>query len=128
MAVQTIREEGGVKAAALSSLLAGLASLGIIAGSAAWIFSNLLTNYLRTDWAAQERPSLPLGVIGAVAGGFLVALVGLVIGFGCLPEKDGPPRSRLCKWMSWTGLTVSLVGLAADFGLISVLQFFTPLH
>jgi hypothetical protein len=111
---------------ALISLLLGLAATGIIIIAIQWLSQSSIVAYLNRSLKAPETPGIPLALLIAAAAGFLLGLVGLVIGCSCLPNGTGEARSRLCTWFAGAGIGFSLVTMLTDFMLISLLRLFLP--
>jgi hypothetical protein len=123
--LQQIRK--GAFSGALISFLLGLVAMGIIIISIQWLSQSFIIAYLNRSLAAPETPGIPLALLISAAAGFLLGLVGLVIGCSCLPNGSGQPRSRLCTWFAGTGIGFSLVTMLSDFLLISYLRLFLPM-
>ena len=126
MAITLGKTRSTVLPGALISLLLGLLAMGIIIISIHWLSQSSIVASLNRSMNASETPGIPMAVLIAAAAGFLLGLVGLVIGCGCLPDGTGQPRSRLCTWFAGAGIGFSLVTMLIEFILISLLRLFLP--
>jgi hypothetical protein len=111
---------------ALISLLLGFMALGLSTISIDAIIKGPLGASLRFNTGTSGAPAVPLALLAVVMAGFLVGLVGLLLGINCLPSAAGQVRGKLCTWLAGSGIGISLITLLVDFGLISILRLFLP--
>jgi len=106
---------------ALASLIVGITAFGIVFYLLV-LFSNSLDHITLAAGASTISQNLLQIIVTWPGIAFLLALAGIIVGFSAIPEKGTDDRSRLCKWICGTGISLSLLAIFADMLIISYLR------
>ena len=111
----------GIPLTALTSLIVGIAALGIVV-----FLLILFSNELRPVTLAAGAPVMLQNLLQTIVTwlgiGFLLALAGLIAGFCAIPERGADDRSQACKWICGAGISLSVAAIFADMLLILYLR------
>jgi hypothetical protein len=121
MDARRFRSVWGISLTALTSLIVGLAALGIVFFLLILFSNNLKPDTLSAGVSAISDETLRL-VVTWPGIGFLLALAGIIAGFSASPEKSEDERTQACKWICRLGISLSLAAIFMEVMIISYLR------
>jgi hypothetical protein len=111
----------GISLTALTSLIVGVAALGVVL-----FLLDIFSNNLSPGTLATEGPAISRNLLQVIVTwpgvGFLLALAGIIAGFSAIPEKGSDNRTQVCKWMCRLGIGLCLLAIFADMLIILYLH------